>query len=116
MNVTVRGRPRPCRTVTFDAKRNAVLLIEQRLLPHLYNPMSKASNWTAWINNEQVYTTVTNAPAFQATSCRLGRGDSTISKYFVGEISEAMFFDRELTATERATMTTNYFNQRFDLW
>ena len=34
MNVTVRGQTRPYRTVTFDAKRNAVLLIEQRLLPH----------------------------------------------------------------------------------
>jgi methylthioribose-1-phosphate isomerase len=34
MNVTVRGRTRACRTVSFDARRNAVLLIEQRLLPH----------------------------------------------------------------------------------
>jgi S-methyl-5-thioribose-1-phosphate isomerase len=34
MNVTVRGRTRPYRTVSFDARRNAVLLIEQRLLPH----------------------------------------------------------------------------------
>jgi len=36
MNVTVRGRARHHRTVTFDAKRNAVLLIEQRLLPHRF--------------------------------------------------------------------------------
>src|ERR1017187_4706099 len=34
MNVTVRGRTQPCRTVAFDRTRNAVLLIEQRLLPH----------------------------------------------------------------------------------
>jgi len=34
MNVTVRGRTRHYRTVTFDAKNNFVLLIEQRLLPH----------------------------------------------------------------------------------
>ncbi len=34
MNVTVRGRTRHYRTVTFDPARNAVLLIEQRLLPH----------------------------------------------------------------------------------
>ena len=34
MNVTVNGRRRPCRTVSFDTRRNAVLLIEQRLLPH----------------------------------------------------------------------------------
>src|SRR4051812_22034716 len=34
MNVTVGGRTRHYRTVTFDAGRNAVMLIEQRLLPH----------------------------------------------------------------------------------
>lgn len=34
MNVTVRGRTQAYRTVTFDTPRNAVLLIEQRLLPH----------------------------------------------------------------------------------
>ena len=34
MNVTVRGQTRHYRTVAFDASRNAVLLIEQRLLPH----------------------------------------------------------------------------------
>lgn len=34
MNVTVRGETQQHRTVTFDAKQNAVQLIEQRLLPH----------------------------------------------------------------------------------
>ena len=34
MNVTVRGRTQHFRTVTFDAATNAVLLIEQRMLPH----------------------------------------------------------------------------------
>src|SRR5277367_3374118 len=34
MNVTVRGRTQHYRTVTFDATRNSVLLVEQRLLPH----------------------------------------------------------------------------------
>jgi methylthioribose-1-phosphate isomerase len=34
MNVTLRGQTRHYRTVAFDAKQNAVLLIEQRLLPH----------------------------------------------------------------------------------
>jgi methylthioribose-1-phosphate isomerase len=34
MNVTVRGRTRHYRTVTFNPARNAVQLIEQRLLPH----------------------------------------------------------------------------------
>ncbi len=34
MNVTVRGKTQHYRTVTFDATRNEVRLIEQRLLPH----------------------------------------------------------------------------------
>src|SRR5260370_12256106 len=34
MNVTVSGRTRNYRTVAFDAGANAVLLVEQRLLPH----------------------------------------------------------------------------------
>jgi S-methyl-5-thioribose-1-phosphate isomerase len=34
MNVTIQGRTRHFRTVAFDIKKNAVLLIEQRLLPH----------------------------------------------------------------------------------
>ncbi len=36
MNATVDGHTRHYRTVTFDAGRNAVLLIEQRLLPHVF--------------------------------------------------------------------------------
>jgi methylthioribose-1-phosphate isomerase len=36
LNVTVDGRTRHYRTVTFDARRNTVLLIEQRLLPHAF--------------------------------------------------------------------------------
>ncbi|HLH53768.1 MAG TPA: S-methyl-5-thioribose-1-phosphate isomerase [Verrucomicrobiae bacterium] len=34
MNVTLRGRTRAYRTVTFDSETNSVVLIEQRLLPH----------------------------------------------------------------------------------
>jgi S-methyl-5-thioribose-1-phosphate isomerase len=36
LNVTVHGRSRGYRTVTFDLRRNAVWLIEQRLLPHQF--------------------------------------------------------------------------------
>src|ERR1039457_7378993 len=34
MNVTVNGRAQHFRTVAFDAGKNSVRLIEQRLLPH----------------------------------------------------------------------------------
>ena len=36
MNVTVNHRNRHYRTVTFDAQRNEVLLIDPRLLPHQF--------------------------------------------------------------------------------
>jgi methylthioribose-1-phosphate isomerase len=36
MNVNVRGKAQHHRTVSFDAAQNAVLLIEQRLLPHRF--------------------------------------------------------------------------------
>ena len=42
MNVSVRGRSRPFRTVAFDATRNAVRLIDQRLLPHRFTVISTA--------------------------------------------------------------------------
>ncbi|MGO9201009.1 MAG: S-methyl-5-thioribose-1-phosphate isomerase [Limisphaerales bacterium] len=40
MNVTVGGRSKPFRTVTFDQARNAVRLIDQRLLPHTFRIVS----------------------------------------------------------------------------
>src|SRR5882757_9851283 len=36
MNVTVQGRSRHFRTVSYDAATNSVLLIEQRLIPHRF--------------------------------------------------------------------------------
>jgi len=36
MNVRVKGRSQHFRTVTFDSHQNAVMLIEQRLLPHAF--------------------------------------------------------------------------------
>ena len=40
MNVTVNGRTRHYRTVSFDARRNRVALIDQRLLPHRFKVIS----------------------------------------------------------------------------
>jgi S-methyl-5-thioribose-1-phosphate isomerase len=40
MNVTVNGRSRHYRTVTFDAAKNEVVLIEQRLLPHEFKTVA----------------------------------------------------------------------------
>jgi S-methyl-5-thioribose-1-phosphate isomerase len=43
MNVTVNHRTRHYRTVTFDAGRNEVLLIDQRLLPHQFKMAAQAN-------------------------------------------------------------------------
>jgi len=40
MNVTICGRTRHYRTVTFDAATNSVVLIEQRLLPHQFKTVA----------------------------------------------------------------------------
>jgi methylthioribose-1-phosphate isomerase len=43
MNVTVTGRVRHYRTVSFNAKTNRVVLIEQRLLPHRFKVVETAN-------------------------------------------------------------------------
>ena len=43
MNVKIGGATRPYRTVAFDADRNAVQLIEQRLLPHEFQIVEPAN-------------------------------------------------------------------------
>ncbi len=40
MNVTLRGQTRAYRTVAFDERRNALRLIDQRLLPHRFRRVS----------------------------------------------------------------------------
>ncbi len=42
MNVFIGGRAQACRTVAFDARKNRVVLIEQRLLPHRFKIIESA--------------------------------------------------------------------------
>ena len=66
MNVTVRGRTRHYRTVTFDRARNAVLLVEQRLLPHEFKIVATRDfRETAAAIHDMV---VRGAPAIAATA------------------------------------------------
>jgi len=66
MNVTVRSRTQPCRTVAFDRARNAVLLIEQRLLPHEFKIVAtKNFRETAGAIRDMI---VRGAPAIAATA------------------------------------------------
>jgi len=66
MNVTIRGQTRHYRTVTFDASKNTVLLIEQRLLPHEFRIVSMRSfRETAAAIHDMI---VRGAPAIAATA------------------------------------------------
>jgi methylthioribose-1-phosphate isomerase len=66
MNVTVRGRTQHYRTVAFDRARNAVLLVEQRLLPHEFKIVAtKNFRETAGAIHDMI---VRGAPAIAATA------------------------------------------------
>jgi methylthioribose-1-phosphate isomerase len=66
MNVIVGGRARPFRTVAFDRERNAVRLIEQRLLPHRFKIVATRDyRDTARAIRDMV---VRGAPAIAATA------------------------------------------------
>ena len=66
MNVTVRGRKRPYRTVTFDRAANAVRLIEQHLLPHQFKIVATRDfRETAAAIRDMI---VRGAPAIAATA------------------------------------------------
>jgi len=66
MNVTIHGRRRHVRTVEFDARRNAVRLIDQRLLPHRFRVVAKRDyRATARVIRDMV---VRGAPAIAAAA------------------------------------------------
>jgi methylthioribose-1-phosphate isomerase len=66
MNVTLGRRSVPQRTVRFDASRNSVLLIEQRLLPHQFKIVAaRRFTDTAWAIKDMV---VRGAGAIGATA------------------------------------------------
>lgn len=66
MNVTLAGRTRHHRTVEFDERRNAVLLIEQRLLPHRFKIIrTRDHRETAAAIRDMI---VRGAPAIAATA------------------------------------------------
>jgi methylthioribose-1-phosphate isomerase len=66
MNVTLRGRTEHFRTVTFDAARNEVVLVEQRLLPHEFKLVgTRDYRETAAAIRDMI---VRGAPAIAATA------------------------------------------------
>ena len=89
MNVTVNHRTRHYRTVTFDSRRNAVLLIDQRLLPHQFRIAAQADyRATAGAIRDMV---VRGAGAIGATAAY---GLAQAARAFKG--SELQEFTREI--------------------
>lgn len=83
MNVNVRGRVRHFRAVSFDARRNAVRLIEQRLLPHRFKVVATRDyKETAQAIRDMV---VRGAPAIAATA---GYGLAQGARSFQGRDAE----------------------------
>ena len=94
MNVIVSGRSRSFRSVAFDAKRNAVLLVDQRRLPHRFVTVAARDyRQTARAIREMV---VRGAPAIAATAAYgLAQG----GRAFRGESLTA--FARHVDGVER---------------
>lgn len=66
MQVRVGGKPRPFRSVSFDASANAVCLIDQRLLPHRFRLVRTTSYEDTALAIREM--TVRGAPAIAATA------------------------------------------------
>ena len=82
--------------------------------PHLYNITSTVGSWVSRMNNINYGSAVATNVGFNPDP-RLGWGGSGTNSNFRGYVSEIMIFDRELTADERATVSTNYLYNRFAL-
>jgi methylthioribose-1-phosphate isomerase len=102
MNVTVRGQTRHHRTVTFDPARNAVRLIEQRLLPHQFKLVATRDyRATARAITDMV---VRGAPAIAATAAYgLAQG---LRAFSGGSRAQFARHTREVYATLKAARPT----------
>jgi methylthioribose-1-phosphate isomerase len=102
MNVTGRGQTRHYRTVTFDLARNAVRLIEQRLLPHRFKVVATRDyRATARAITDMV---VRGAPAIAATAAYgLAQG---LRAFSGGSRAQFERLTREVYATLKAARPT----------
>ena len=86
---------------------------------HMYDAVSQAGNWAAWINGILAYQTTNNAVGFD-THMQLGRAHYNLGSassgtgYFAGDISEILVFSRVLTTSERMAVNI-YLNGKYGL-
>lgn len=66
----------------------------------VYQALSKANRWTSWIDGNQHFTTGTNTVAFTANP-RIG---SSGTLWMVGQVSDVILCNAELTADERVNV------------
>ena len=74
---------------------------------HLFNPLTRAGEWTARLNGAVKFTTATNQVGFPATPA-LGLGNNR----YEGDIAELLLFNRVLNANERQGVSS-YLNERY---
>jgi len=74
--------------------------------PHVYSCISSATEWSAFINFEQVYTTATNTVGFDSQA-KLGVGKVTTNSgtAYIGEI---LMCNRKLSSADRANVQSYY--------
>ncbi len=81
--------------------------------PNLYNVASGSDHWAVRLNGVVQYYTGTNSASFRSDPS-IGRGSSSYSKSFHGEIAEILIFDRVLNDNERETVA-RYLGLKYGL-
>ena len=82
--------------------------------PHIFNVVSRPTDWAARINGVILSARNTNSVGFGGTNnYRLG-SDANGANCFVGQIAEVLIFSRGLTPAERFDVGT-YLNWRYNL-
>lgn len=76
-------------------------------VPHVYNVVTKAGEWTLRVNGTQVFTDATNTVGFDPAGCIFGgtsTGGLTPANFYDGRSGEEITFATPRTPTERAAI------------
>lgn len=75
---------------------------------NIYSVMSKAGQWTSWLNNTQLYNTTSNAVSWPTTP-RIGQG---VGFSWSGDIAEFLLYNKELSTADRGVVH-NYLKSKW---
>jgi hypothetical protein len=83
-------------------------------IPQAYEVQNQAGSWRNFLNGRPQFTSLTNTVGSGAASPVIGLSPGTTNVYYDGDIAEYIFYNRILTANERALLI-NYLNGRYGL-